>query len=442
MKTSFYNFIFNYEDESQSVLYNSLYGSLILIDTQESAIIEGIFDNPNQENIDQDIYTVLCNERFIISDDINEVGIVENRKRLGIDDPNRLDIVIMPTLNCNFSCSYCYENHLVSTMTDKTEGSLMKWLQRIIPAFKFVLLHWYGGEPLIEIKRLIRITSFIKSVAIGANVDYSFHITSNGYLFTKENIKQIISNEIFDFQITVDGTEDFHNSFRPLKNGKPTFPKVYHNIVQLAEVDEKVKISLRINFNHLNIDSIPALLDQFPPKIRKQLRVNFEPIFGNCSVSAVNNIANSVMSNKLAGYYGYAEDLGYDVILGLSSLYTGKLVYCYAERKNQYIINYNGDVFKCSVGEFQSHDRVGFIDESGVFIKEFDNYSKWVSQKLFSDKCYACKYLPLCMGGCRKRKINYDDTGSVCDLVPTNTSYLLKQIAFEGLNNLIKKEVL
>jgi hypothetical protein len=46
------------------------------------------------------------------------------------------------------------------------------------------------------------------------------------------------------------------------------------------------------------------------------------------------------------------------------------------------------------------------------------------------------------MGGSRKMRIQNNNTGSVCDLVPTNTSYILKQIAFNGLSNLIKKEIL
>jgi hypothetical protein len=46
------------------------------------------------------------------------------------------------------------------------------------------------------------------------------------------------------------------------------------------------------------------------------------------------------------------------------------------------------------------------------------------------------------MGGCKKDRIENKNTGSICFLVPTNTSYLLKQIAINGLNNLIKQEVI
>lgn len=442
MKQSFYNLLFDYPNEFQSVLYNSLYGSLILLEQYERGDVEGILNNPNQDYTDNKFYSILCKEKFLVPIETNEIEIIKNRKKQGINDSNRLDVVLMPTLNCNFACSYCYENHLISSMDYKTENSLIKWLEKEIPLYKFVLIHWYGGEPLLEINKIINISTHIKSIADNFNVELSIHITSNGFLFTKSIIKQLINCNILDYQITVDGTEEYHNTLRPLKNGNPTFNRIFKNIIDLAEFNDEVKVSLRVNFNHYNFESIPSLLQEFPSNIRKQLRILFEPIFGDCSISAVDNITNLEISDKLASYYKLAEKLGYDVILGLSHLYIGKLVYCYAERKNQYIINYNGDVFKCSVDRFLRNDRVGYISEQGEFIKENDNYSKWVSKDLFDKKCYECKYLPLCMGGCRKMRIQNNNTGSVCDLVPTNTSYILKQIAFNGLSNLIKKEIL
>ena len=256
------------------------------------------------------------------------------------------------------------------------------------------------------------------------------------------HVQKLVDCGINDFQITIDGTKKHHDGLRILRNGKPTFDKIFRNIIDLAEYNHNVKISLRVNFNHTNIDSIPELLEQFPLHIRNQIRVTFEPIFGNCLLNAINNIDNIEISEKLSVYYKFANKFGFDVTLGLSQIFSGKLVYCYAERFNQYVINYNGDVFKCSVCNFAENERVGYINQHGIFIKEDINYSKWLNGNIFDEKCYQCQYLPLCMGGCKKMRIEQKNTGSNCSLVPTNTSYLLKQIAFNGLSNLIKKEVL
>ena len=372
----------------------------------------------------------------MINDDIDEFRIVENRKKYGIEDKNRLDVVLIPTLNCNFSCKYCYENHIESSMNDFTEKSLIMWLNKEIPKYKFVLIHWYGGEPLLEINRILTISDHIKNIAKTNNVGLAIHVTTNGYLFNKKNIFDLVNCNITDFQVTLDGSEKHHDELRVLKNGKATFKKIFQNIIDLALIDSNVKISLRTNFNHTNLNSIPELLNQFPVKIRNQLRVIFEPIFGNCQMSAIDNIETNLLFEKLSMYYKLAEDLGYDVILGLSTVYIGKLVYCYAERMNQYIINYNGDVYKCSVSNFSKKDRVGYINNQGNFIIEKVNYSKWIKNKLFEEKCFGCKYLPLCMGGCRKMILKHNSTEDTCKIILANTYYFIKQMVFAKTNNL------
>lgn len=415
---------------------------MLFLENSEIEDAEKILTNFSEINIETEIYKTLINEKFIIEDEIDEYIIICNRKKKGIKDNNRLDIIFLPTLNCNFSCKYCYEKHIISSMTNSVEDSIIKWLKNEIPKFKYVLIHWFGGEPLLETQKIISISNVIRDIAVRNEIGLAMHMTTNGYLLNKTIAIELIDCGINNFQITLDGTKEFHDNLRIRKNGKPTFDVIFNNIVNLLESQKELKISLRINFNHTNLNSIPILLAQFKESIRKQIRIVFEPIFGDCSINAVHNLNHTTLSNKLSEYYKLAYNYGYDVTIGMSQIVTGKLVYCYAERENQFVINYNGDVFKCSVCDFDNNQRVGYIDLGGEFIKIKDKLSKWLSSELFEQKCLKCVYLPLCMGGCKKSRIENKDTGSNCFLVPTNTSYLLKQIAINGLSNLIKKEVL
>ena len=428
----------DYPLESKTVLFNSLYGSIVLLEKSEKEKIIKLLKNPHSDEflINNADTKLLYDQKFLINDDIDEFSIVENRKKYGIEDKNRLDVVLIPTLDCNFSCKYCYENPIESSMHDFTDKSLIMWLNKEIPKYKLVLIHWYGGEPLLEINRILTISDHIKKIAKTNNVGLAIHVTTNGYYFNKKNIFDLVNCNITDFQVTLDGSEKHHDELRVLKNGKATFKKIFQNIIDLALIDSNVKISLRTNFNHTNLNSIPELLNQFPVKIRNQLRVIFEPIFGNCQMSAIDNIETNLLFEKLSMYYKLAEDLGYDVILGLSTVYIGKLVYCYAERMNQYIINYNGDVYKCSVSDFSKKDRVGYINNQGNFIIEKVNYSKWIKNKLFEEKCSSCKYLPLCMGGCRKMILKHNSPEDTCKIIPANTYYFIKQMVFAKMNNL------
>lgn len=438
LKASNYNLIIDRKENIETLIFNTLYGSLAVFNQDEFKQVQEILNSPEACN-NSDFTKILQEQKFLVPDSIDEFAIIENRKRLGIKDENRIDIIIMPTLECNFSCVYCYESVKKGSMSVSTVESIKKWMTREIPKYKLVMLSWFGGEPLLNLDSIISITEHANKIAAAKNILLVRHITTNGYNLSKSTIEKLIKLGIADYQITVDGTPETHNKLRPLRNGKPTFDRIFRNITWLLKADEKVKITLRINFNHINLHQIPGLLNMFPEMYRNQIRISFEPIFGSCELSATDNIREDVISASLASYYGLAEELGYDSILGRSHIETGKLVYCYAERENQYDINYNGDIFKCSVNDFNKEGRVGYIDENGDFIKDTDNFNSWMNIPIFDALCKSCQYVPLCMGGCRKTRINRKSTGSFCSLVPTNASYVLKQIAYKGFPDLVLK---
>lgn len=436
MKVSMYNVFVEGSDE-ETILFNTLCGSMVTLNPSTLCIVKEILGNPSIYD-DGDIYNVLVEQKYLIEDSVDEIEIIKQRKMAGIKDHNRLDLIIMPTLDCNFACTYCYETHIPSRMSDETEEAIKKWVGLELPNYKFLMLHWFGGEPLLGYKRVLSITPYIRDTAARLGISYVTHMTTNGYLLTPNRISELLDCGIFDFQITVDGPPETHNKLRVLRNGQGTFERIFQNIVQLAQANEKVKISLRVNFNHSNLHQIPILINMFPIEIRNQLRIVYEPIFGGCALSATDNMPSEEISNAMTKYYQLAESLGYDVVLGTNRIHPGKLVYCYAERENQFIINYNADVYKCSVSKFTSENRVAYITQEGVMVKENKNWERWVGLDLFESKCYSCVYLPLCMGGCRKMRMEQKSTGSYCSLVSTNASYLLKQVALGSFATLLR----
>jgi len=444
MKTSYYNICVDNPDTKETILFNSLYGSLTVCTTREMASINKLLADPNGEFSESKITSIrqtLIDQKNIIMDDIDELEIIRQRKLAGIRDENRLDLIIMPTLDCNFACTYCYETHKPGKMDSRVEDALKAWLNDQVPRFKFVMLHWFGGEPLLGFQQVIAITRHLQELARRSGVEYVFHMTTNGYLLSEKSILALNDCDLFDFQITIDGTATTHDAMRLLKNGQGTFQRLFTNIVRAARIDRRNKITLRVNYNHQNLHTIPQLLESFPDDIRSQLRVTFEPIFGSCEVSATGNLSSQEISQATANDYRIAKNLGYDVVLVGSGLNPGKTVYCYAERTNQYIINYTGDVYKCSVSRFEPEKRVGTLTSTGKLIHEQQNWDAWKDMDLFETQCNSCVFLPLCMGGCRKTRLEKHGTGSFCALVPTNTSYLLKQVAFGNLDQVILRQV-
>ena len=130
------------------------------------------------------------------------------------------------------------------------------------------MLYWFGGEPLMHFDAVLAISRHARRVAEGAGVMSVLHMTTNGYGLTRERSKALVRAGVHDFQITLDGPAETHNRLRVLQNGKGTYDRVFQNVCALASIEGELKITLRINFNHTNIDAIPTLLRAFPLTIR------------------------------------------------------------------------------------------------------------------------------------------------------------------------------
>ncbi len=444
MRPSKYNFTVNLPSGGL-IVYNTLFGSLTVLDKHErkpaEELLQGTASHGRKRVSLTAIGEQLLAQRHLIEDDLDELAELHARKAAGIEDPNRLDLILLPTLNCNFSCTYCYEDHRNELMTQETERRLCRWMARNLAAYKLVMLHWFGGEPLIRTDQLLRITSYAKSLATGCDQLLIPHVTTNGYLLNPRTVDRLVSGGIYSFQVTMDGPAETHDRLRVLRSGGPTWDRVYAGVVRLVRSSDKIKVSLRINFNHTNIDAVPALLQHFPQDVRSQLRVVLEPVFGTFDQSAMVNLAPEVIGDQLASHYRTAEALGYDITFSNNTIRPGRLVYCYAEREHQLIVAPNGDIFKCSVTRFEGNDRVGYLDEDGQLVKDATAWRRWVEKPAsFPEPCSDCVFLPLCMGGCRKLRHTSTSTRA-CSLAPTNASYILKQVAFGRLDQAVESMI-
>ncbi len=427
MKASRYNILVK-SSEEETILFNSLYGSMSVLDSAGLDDVMKLLSNPVAGD-SAGMYARLVEQKYLVEDRVDELELVRRRKLAGIGDHNRLDLFIMPTLDCNMACTYCYESHIPSMMSVATAEAIIRWIKRELPNYKVITLQWFGGEPLLGFQHVIRITREARDLASSLGVSCILHMTTNGYLFNEERIRDIIDSGILDFQVTLDGPPTIHDRLRVRRDGQGTFDRIFQNIISLVRADRKVKVTLRVNFNHDNLHGIPTLLEMFPKDVREQLRVLYAPIFGDCRVSATVNLPSEDIAASMDKYYRLAESLGYDVVMGKSIIEPGRLVYCYAERENQFIINYNADVYKCTVNGFDPENRVACLTPEGVMMREEEKWEQWVGRELFEERCLSCIYLPLCMGGCRKASMDHQGRGSHCSLIPANTQYLLKQVA-------------
>lgn len=411
MKPSKYNFSTQYDRTNETLLFNTLTGAFFAFDKDTFSDVNAIFEG-NSNN--SELTEKLAAEGFLVPNEFNEVEVVLERSKLGIRDNNRLDVIIMPNMNCNFACPYCYEDHKKSAMCEETEAKLIEWLEMMIPRFKVILISWFGGEPLLSYGTVARVQSKVRDLCHAANVTFSSHITTNGYLLTPERSKELTDLDLLSYQITMDGPPELHNKMRVLKGGGESFDKVMAHVCALARANSQVSLKLRVNYNEHNLGKIPELLRLFPEDVRSNLNLVCERIFGDNYGRFVDEMAENEVASTVEDVYEYARQLGFTVTM--NELSPGKMTYCYADRANQFLINYNGDIFKCTVGKFKTEDRLGFLGESGNIVWEGNRLDQWNEIAAFEEKCLSCEFMPMCMGGCRKLRGISGSVGKDCQL--------------------------
>lgn len=343
----------------------------------------------NLLQIHPDLYYNLIDKKIIVSDSVSESAEVISEIKKRLSSQSRLRLIINPTLDCNLRCWYCYETHLKgSTISHETATSIIKFVKEKVknPTLSTVDLAFFGGEPLMRAKDcVIPLSDAIKNICYKHNKHFTLHFTTNGILLTNQVIDKI--SEIYydtNFQIAFDGDRNLHNSIKKLPYNRSAYDCVLENIDY--GLTKNLKFNIRCNYSDDNIDSFKNLIND----IAKLPHIDYSLI--HISLQKVWQVDSSLkLRNKVMNIQNYAREKGFNCMMEGASYIVS---HCYADFENSYIINYNGDIFKCTARNFEPKNRIGFLNNSGQII--FENPKLSNIDLRFKEDCNDCKLLPLC----------------------------------------------
>ncbi|OBS07518.1 hypothetical protein BAX55_02700 [Acinetobacter baumannii] len=70
------------------------------------------------------------------------------------------ELILYPTEQCNFRCSYCYENFEIGRMLPEVVESVKNLIDNRLDVVDHLHLSWFGGEPLIAKDILLDIANY------------------------------------------------------------------------------------------------------------------------------------------------------------------------------------------------------------------------------------------------------------------------------------------
>lgn len=246
-------------------------GSLYLYNSKTTMLAE--IEKPLSECIIDNAYrNELLQNGFVVEDSTDEVEILLHEVDEKINQiSDTLELTIVLTEACNFRCVYCYQTKNSREFSEDDCQELLKKLNVLFDkGIKNLFLHYFGGEPLLNLPALRLLDESIKHTCLRKNVNFRSYITTNGSLLTKEILKEFNFNTI---QLTFDGDIDTHGLY---KVSKAFTYKALLNTVDMVLRESCSDLRIRFNICKENAGGFISVLDNlFSLQSFDNMRVNF-----------------------------------------------------------------------------------------------------------------------------------------------------------------------
>lgn len=402
MKASRYNHFIPFS-EGQSIAYNALSNALALIENEKLAIYDQ-FTQTGKVIKDDSLRSDLLRGNFILEDNIDELDVVRYNMLRGRFATNTLSLTIAPTSDCNFRCIYCYQKKVLCSdyMSDEVQDAVVQILEsqrKLIHTFNVT---WYGGEPLLALSIIKRLSNRFIDICNQENISYSANIITNGYLLTRNALEALKDSKVEFMQVTLDGGPDQHNEKRPLADGSETFWTILNNLRD--GYDLLPRVSLRVSVDHNNTsagNTIKKFVEEY------EIREKVTPYFGR-----LRNDNDCYDDDKCLNDCDFAE-IEYSYALAVAKpdsteavrYPTSKSSFCGADTVSYSVIAADGSLYRCWSDVGNPKKCVGNV------LKPFSDLNAAYLEYILFDPtqippCRECDILPVCMGGCPFQRIN------------------------------------
>ena len=420
MKESKYNLIYNIKDKRY--LFNTKSGALAEINNDFLAALDSIKNNRfNPSEFDPELIENMKYAEAIIDDDRDELGELEYLYLRTKLDSCKLSLVILTTLDCNCRCKYCYESRKKGKLSAQNQNLILDFIKEHKPSTGLKIT-WFGGEPLLDKATIYNLSSRLVKFCAENGIEYKSSMITNLTLFDESDIEKFKQYNISQVQVTLDGPEKIHNLRRPELNCKNSYSKIIRNINLL--LSNGIEVDIRINIDRENEGYIDDLLDELEAKLPKTKLLCIYPAPVCSSTEACKDVESSCIrdedwSNFESLFYKKAIQKNLSINVKKYVLPYVRAVSCGAEINNYFVIDPQGNMYKCLMYVGDENRRFGTLDSNLNSISKHN--LPWLIQSPFeSSKCRNCKILPLCFGGCRHKAITENKLKPVCEINEIN----------------------
>jgi uncharacterized protein len=295
--------------------------------------------------------------------------------------PRSLGLILLPTEQCNFRCTYCYEDFALPRMRSGVVAGVKALLSARAPTLDELHLSWFGGEPLLALDIVEDVQRHAQELArMHAGMRLGANMTTNAWRLSPAVFARLLSLGVDDYQISFDGPPEHHDKKRVRADGRSTFERIWRNVLAMRERAEPFKIRLRLHVDRENLEAMFPFVDRcletfgHDPRFVLYLKplslyggpndVNLSILsspedwsrFAELERRAARASATAVPAPLLPGPTGTAP----------ARPAPGHGEICYAARGNHFVVRSDGRLCKCTIVLDHPKNQVGRLREDGT----------------------------------------------------------------------------
>ena len=365
----------------------------------------------NLESVDNEILENLKNDLILVSNNTPEVDLILDENKNYINNSKRLYLSIQPTANCNFGCGYCGQLHSPKKMSLHVQDSLVQRIKNKLSAknYESLSISWFGGEPIAGFSVIETLSPRIIDLADEFGLKYRAKIVTNGMLLNSEIIKKLSEDfKVVDFEITLDGSKEYHDNRRHTKAKGPTFDLIYSNIILLSQ-NPNISIVIRCNVDKTNYNGVSPLIQKlYQDNLHKRISFYVAPIHSWGNDAHKISAEKSQFSEWEIEWFIEMKELGFNI----SYLPHRKKSVCFTVQPDNELISPDGEVYGCSEVSLvpfyekngENEHKLGHVsDKEHSYYPHKNVFNSFYSKNhLKKFNCISCELLPVCGGSCPK----------------------------------------
>lgn len=311
------------------------------------------------------------------------------------------------TSECNLRCKYCF--NLEHKKAKCTFDEIIKFIDKVIEwkpnSPKFFVDMAGSGEPLLEIKLILKIAKYCKKKSDDIKKEITPMLATNGVLLTKGMVDILQRNSVL-FGISLDGYKSLHDTYRVDCNGKGTYDKIIFNI---KAIKDATYVGGAMTISNSNTDIFQAyqtMLKLFGTVSIKPGRINYDDFDFTFIIQGYEKTIEWLIKEALDyKFENLLKIINGDDFLGKTILKV--MSNSILERRcdagiNKFALGWDGNIYPCS---------------PAILLKEFIIHSSLGLPSILNNFqiCNVCECRNICGSLCYIQKFQFGHSQNLCN---------------------------